>query len=94
MDRPDERKPVHSDKAEGRDEPEREGDILGLGGAAVPKAPDDPTTEYDEESIARRRERATGEDERRKKPGALSGSKGATGVDMGSGGTGTDVSGT
>src|SRR5688500_2979694 len=31
--------------------------ILGLGGSEVPKSPTDPTTEYDDESIARRRNR-------------------------------------
>ena len=31
--------------------------ILGLGGTEVPKSPTDPTTEYDDESIARRRNR-------------------------------------
>ena len=67
--------------------------ILGLGGSEVPKSPTDPTTEYDDESIARRRNRmaegeetSTHEDPDRQRSGA-------TGIDMGSGGQGTHVSG-
>ena len=71
-------------------EPARAGDVLGLGGSAVPKAPSDPTTEYDEESIARRRARAAGEDELATDRTTTHG-PGATGIDMGGGGTGTDV---
>jgi hypothetical protein len=98
MDRFDERKPVHTEDEERaehvRDEPMRQGDVLGLGGAAVPKAPGDPTTEYDPESVARRRERALGADEPSAERTAGSDrGKGATGIDMGYGGTGTDVSG-
>lgn len=104
MDRFDERKPVHNPvheddeltehRGDERDEPLRDGDVLGLGGSPVPKAPGDPTTEYDPGSVARRRERARGADEER--PGRESEadrSKGATGIDMGYGGSGTDVSG-
>lgn len=86
MDRYDEAKRDRPDA----DEPLREGEVLGLGGSVVPKSPSDPVTEFDEESIARRRARATGEDE-------VSGgtnlprSSGVTGIDMGSGGSGTDI---
>ena len=72
------------------DEPVRQGDVLGLGGSAVPKEPGDPSAEFDDESRARRRDRAAGDDdlvresERTRTPGA-------TGIDMGAGGTGTDV---
>ncbi len=89
MDRHDEKKHVHNEDRDERDL--REGDVLGLSGTEVPKAPGDPSTEYDEESIAKRRERAAGAGE-----GQLSDAaeedrgKGATGIDMGSGGTGTD----
>lgn len=65
--------------------------ILGLGGSPVPKDPADPVASADEESVQRRRDRlhegeagATGAAEQ--KPGA-------TGIDMGAGGEGTDVSG-
>ncbi len=72
------------------DRPKREGDILGLGGVVVPKDSDDPSTEYDEASIARRRTRSADLDE----PTAdrnMSRGAGATGIDMGSGGNGTDI---
>jgi hypothetical protein len=68
--------------------------VLGLGGTEVPKSPGDPTTEYDEESIARRRNRMGGTDEEpttREDPDRQR--SGATGIDMGSGGQGTHVSG-
>jgi hypothetical protein len=68
----------------------RDGDVLGLGGAPVPKAPGDPTTEYDEESVAQRRNRALGEEEVRR---PSDDQHGATGIDMGAGGHGTDISG-
>jgi hypothetical protein len=72
------------------DEPVRQGDVLGLGGSAVPKTPGDPSTEFDDESRARRHARAAAEEDlgsdtdRTRTPGA-------TGIDMGAGGTGTDV---
>jgi hypothetical protein len=102
MDRHDERRRVdadHPDRVERVDEDltrdeVREGDVLGLGGAAVPKAPGDPSASNDPESKARRRSRALGEDE-----GAVQTEdpdrqrSGATGIDMGAGGQGTHVSG-
>lgn len=103
MDRSDEAKDVRSDESAvvrdaetpapvdiARDTPKRAGDILGLGGSVVPKAADDPTTEYDEESVARRRARSN---EVETVPGGSdrTDGKGATGIDMGSGGTGTDI---
>jgi len=67
--------------------------ILGLGGAAVPKEPGDPTTEFDAESVAQRRARMhQGEAEDAERDDDQSG-PGATGIDMGSGGDGTDLSG-
>lgn len=39
------------------DTPTREGDILGLGNIVPPKTADDPVTEFDDESVARRRAR-------------------------------------
>lgn len=90
MDRYDEKKPVHNPEA--RDEDTiRKGDVLGLGGTAVPKAPGDPTTEYDEESVAKRRERAAGAGEGRVSDRTEEDrGSGATGIDMGAGGEGTD----
>ena len=69
--------------------------ILGLGGAEVPKAPGDPTTEFDAESVAQRRARmhqGEADAEAARESGDQSG-PGATGIDMGSGGDGTDLSG-
>ena len=86
MDKDDEAKRSSSD----RDEPLREGEVLGLGGSAVPKAPSDPVTEFDEESIARRRARSTGADDDTAATN-LPRSSGATGIDMGAGGSGTDI---
>jgi hypothetical protein len=75
------------------DEVERTGDVLGLGGAAVPKTPGDPSASSDPESVRRRRSRGMGteadpqiEREDPYKPG-----KGATGIDMGAAGSGTDI---
>lgn len=91
MDRYDEKKPVRNPEA--RDEnDERTGDVLGLGGAAVPKEPGDPSTAFDEKSRAQRRQRT-------REPAAPGVSEpedsdrggGATGIDMGAGGTGTDI---
>jgi hypothetical protein len=89
MDRYDEKDATRVRSTDDRT-PDREGDVLGLGGAAVPKTPGDPTTEYDEESIAQRRRRATGVDEPVSTP-ETSRSSGATGIDMGAGGSGTDI---
>jgi hypothetical protein len=98
MDRNDEAKDVDDvlddagmpidDASSEPDVPTRGGDILGLGDFVPPKSPDDPVTEFDDESVARRRARVN--------EGELDGgselprTKGATGIDMGSGGTGTD----
>jgi hypothetical protein len=71
----------------------RAGDVLGLSGAVVPQAPGDPTTEYDAESIAKRRERALGEEEPTRTEDPDRQRSGATGIDMGSGGQGTHLSG-
>jgi hypothetical protein len=67
------------------DLPTREGDILGLGNTVPPKSPVDPSTTLDDESVARRPARIIeseldGRNE-------LSRTKGATGIDTGSGGT-------
>ena len=90
MDRYDEDAPKHG-RSTDDDRPAREGDVLGLGGAAVPKAPGDPSTEYDDESVARRRRRASGADEAEPATTEMPQSSGATGIDMGAGGSGTDI---
>ena len=71
---------------------ERAGDVLGLGGAPVPKAPGDPSADKDPESVARRRDRLQRENEERTEV-TSDRSSGATGIDMGAGGSGTDISG-
>ena len=67
--------------------------ILGLGGAPVPKEPSDPTTENDPESVARRRERMREGLEEHAATETANDHTGATGIDMGAGGQGTDLSG-
>ena len=92
MDRSDEfdREPRPAERVEGSEE--RTGDILGLGGAAVPKAAGDPSAEHDPESVAKRKARMRGEGE--EEAGVTSDrSSGATSIDMGAGGSGTDLSG-
>ena len=79
-------------KDDRRRDDERPGDVLGLSGSEVPKSPDDPRTEYDPASIAKRRQRAAEAGE----PGVAAPDEtergaGATGIDMGAGGTGTDI---
>jgi len=92
MDRSDELRDNRSaDAASDNDERmARDGDVLGLGGSPVPKAPGDPTTEYDEKSVTQRRTRAVREEEVRR---PSDDDHGATGIDMGAGGHGTDLSG-
>ena len=61
MDRYDEKKNDRTDEV-GENESPRKGDILGLSDVAVPKEPGDPSTEYDAESVAKRRARAMEEE--------------------------------
>lgn len=70
------------------DEAQRQGDILGIGD--VVKSPGDPVTDFDEESVARRRARLR-EGEQAESGTELPRGSGATGIDMGAGGEGTDV---
>ena len=90
MDRYDERKRVNDNDEESSSVDSTE--ILGLGGSPVPKMPGDPSASNDPESVRRRRERAreTEESVNRRDEGDK---HGATGIDMGAGGTGTDLSG-
>jgi hypothetical protein len=68
--------------------------ILGLGGAPVPKEPGDPSAEHDPESVARRRSRMREEEaETVQTEDPDRQRSGATGIDMGSGGQGTHISG-
>jgi hypothetical protein len=73
------------------DEPVREGDILGLGGIVVPKSSEEPNTSF-EKDVTRNSESIRDEDEdMRQSETAYKRSPGATGIDMGGGGSGTDV---
>ena len=65
--------------------------ILGLGGAPVERDPLAPLPSSDDASVQRQRDRLhEGEDTER---GGAAPRAGATGIDMGSGGEGTDLSG-
>jgi hypothetical protein len=90
MDRSDESRRVNDSDEESS--AERSTDILGLGGSPVPKMPGDPSASDDPESVRRRRERVRASEESplRHEDGDQ---HGATGIDMGAGGQGTDVSG-
>ena len=95
MDRYDEARDRRTDDVKDdveTDATERSGDVLGLGGTEVPKTPADPSTSYDPESVAQRRERASGEavePTHREDPDRQR--SGATGIDMGAGGQGTHI---
>jgi hypothetical protein len=69
------------------------GDILGLGGSVVPKMPGDPSASNDPESVRRRRERAMEGDDTLSQEDPDRQRSGATGIDMGAGGQGTNISG-
>jgi hypothetical protein len=74
------------------DEPVRQGDILGLGGAAVPKAPEDTNTSFERSGeLGSESTREEEHEEQSRRDSAYRRSSGATGIDMGSGGSGTDV---
>jgi len=92
MDRSDENRNVND--SEEASSSAGTGDILGLSGSPVPKMPGDPSASNDPESVRRRRERAMESDESmtHQEDGDRQRS-GATGIDMGSGGQGTHVSG-
>ena len=92
MDRSDEFDREERPSERGQRNEERTGDVLGLGGATVPKAAGDPSAEEDPESVAKRRGRMRGEGDERSGVTADR-SSGATGIDMGAGGSGTGVSG-
>jgi hypothetical protein len=89
MDRYDEKKNVNDSD----DISNPSGDVLGLGGSTVPKMPGDPSASNDPDSVRRRRERALSSDNDAGVPSDSADKHGATGIDMGAGGHGTDISG-
>ncbi|CAN5669016.1 hypothetical protein BH23ACI1_BH23ACI1_16740 [soil metagenome] len=99
MDRFDEKKPSHvddvpvdRDDVARRDDPVREGDILGLGGSAVPKAPGDPSASDDPAAAAQRRSRMReGEASDSSRDEGTMDTFGSTSTDMGAGGTGNII---
>jgi hypothetical protein len=90
MDRYDERKPgrdTDDDRHAGVGVP---GDVLGLGRGPAPKSPGDPSAAEERG----RHDHVTGGDEQpRTGDRNLRRGTGATGIDMGAGGSGTDVTG-
>jgi hypothetical protein len=89
MDRQDERKDaIDADEVE-----VRKGDVLGLTGAEIPKEPGDPSASSERESARRRRSRAMDpeSDPKVDRDDPYQQGKGATGIDMGAGGRGTDI---
>ena len=90
MDRDDEKKESYDIDEVGA----RHGDVIGLSDSSVPKVPGDPTVSNDPAAIRKRRLRAEeSEADDRRDDDPYRQSKGATGIDMGAGGRGTDVSG-
>jgi len=91
MDRKDEFTRDDRDVERGAVPEERTGDILGLGSGPIAKGPDDPSTEYDPESVARRRSRMHESPDELASDRTPDRTAGATGADMGGGNTGTDI---
>jgi hypothetical protein len=99
MDRFDERKHDHIDDMPDRpadrrpDEPAREGDVLGLGGTAVPKAPGDPAASESPEAQARQRARRREEEaaDRADREKDSADNFGSASTDMGAGGRGNTI---
>jgi hypothetical protein len=85
---------VDADADDERNDTEgRTGDVLGLGGSPVPKMPGDPSTEHDPEAASQRRARLRSGESEGVADTSPDRSKGATGIDMGAGGSGTGLSG-
>jgi hypothetical protein len=93
MDRSDELKDhrVLNSTRDDEDSVVRDEGILGITGSPVPKSPGDPVASNDPESVRHRHARAMhgAEDVHT----ATEQHSGATGIDMGAGGQGTDLSG-
>ena len=92
MDRSDEYDREERDVERSSSREERAGDVLGLGGGPVPKSPGDPSADHDPEAVSHRRERMRGAGDEGVSSRTPDRTAGATGIDMGAGGTGTDVS--
>jgi hypothetical protein len=92
MARLDEQKPVTDENVEPVSDEPRKGDVLGLSGSEVPKTPEDPSTESDSESTTQPPERARVGDMLglAEQSEELTQNAGATGIDKGSGGSGTE----
>ena len=90
FDEVDERGGVQNVARDDEDSVVRDEGVLGLGGSPVPKSPSDPVASDDPESVRHRRARMFGEDVEQR---PADDQHGATGIDMGSGGHGTDLSG-
>ena len=90
MARFDEQKPVNDENVEPVSDEPRKGDVLGLSGSDVPKAPD-PSAESDPETIAQPESARVGDIlGLAEKSEELTQNAGATGIDKGSGGSGAD----
>jgi hypothetical protein len=81
------------DERTSAEEDTRMGDILGLGGGPVPPSPDDPKVRHDPGAVAQRRHRLHNSEDEGVSDTTSGHGAGATGMDMGSGGSGTGVSG-
>ena len=82
----------YDEKNVDRDEMDRTGDVIGLGGSSVPKMPGDPSASNDPASVRKRRERAREtEAEGVRDDDPYKQGKGAAGIDMGAPGRGTDL---
>jgi hypothetical protein len=81
----------HVNDAEESPSQSQSGDVLGLGGSPVPKMPGDPSASSDPESARRRRERMREDEQPLSQEEGEHQHSGATGIDMGAGGQGTDV---
>ena len=82
----------YDEKKMDRDEMDRTGDVIGLGGSSVPKMPGDPSASNDPASVRKRRERAREtEAEGVRDDDPYKQGKGAAGIDMGAPGRGTDL---
>ena len=91
MDRRDEfDRNVENDEPATDERSTRGGDILGLGDV-VPESAGDPSGADDPESATRRRERALRGDEERAFARTPERTSGATSIDMGAGGSGTQI---
>ena len=90
MARFDEQKPVNDENVEPVSDEPRKGDVLGLSGSDVPKAPD-PSAKSDPESIAQPESARVGDIlGLAEKSEELTQNAGATGIDKGSGRSGAD----